>query len=163
MERIPFLPLCCGVVLALAAGAAPAVTVYKWVDERGRVHFSDQPRGHAVESVQVRTGGRYVEEPPPAEPAPKKAEEQAAAAGDGRQQAALSPAEARKAERERRKQRRKNCALARENLARNERISRMYRVDESGARIWLTEAEREAVLEKARRDVKHWCGKKGRR
>ena len=46
METRPILLL-----LALFAAAAPASEIYKWVDEDGVVHFSDQPRAGAERVV----------------------------------------------------------------------------------------------------------------
>lgn len=36
-------------------GIAEAATIYRWVDERGRVHFSDQ-RGSGADSIEVKPG-----------------------------------------------------------------------------------------------------------
>ena len=48
----------------LAAGAAQAQTnVYRWVDQNGKVHFSDTPPPEEAKSVsQKRMGGGYVEQ-----------------------------------------------------------------------------------------------------
>jgi hypothetical protein len=58
--------LIAGVALAaaLAAAAADAATnVYRWVDQQGKVHFSDTPPPVEARSVsQKRMGGGYVEE-----------------------------------------------------------------------------------------------------
>lgn len=39
-------------LLIVAAGAAQAATVYRWVDDRGRVHYGDT-RGKNASSVEV--------------------------------------------------------------------------------------------------------------
>ncbi len=144
--------------LLIAASHAHAVTVYKWVDEHGRVHFSDQPRGNSIETLQLRSGARYGNEALQKK-VPESGPETAAAQAAPAKAQTPSPAEARRAAKEKRKLRRRNCRIARENLAHDERISRMYRVGADGERIWLTEAERDAVIEKGRREVKKWCGK----
>lgn len=48
------------VILALALGAAPALAqeVYRWVDENGVVHYSDQPR-EGAERVQIAPPQSY--------------------------------------------------------------------------------------------------------
>ncbi len=142
--------LLCGCVLILCSVALQAATVYRWVDERGRVHFSDQPRGNVVETVKLSGSSRYPhgEKKPPAASSDggstATVAHSATAAGDGD-------------EKQRGKMRSKNCQIAKDNLARNARISRMYRVGATGERYYLSEAEREAVLEKSRRQVKDWC------
>lgn len=64
-------------LILLAAGAALAATVYRWVDENGVVHYSDQPHANAekvhVEAPQTyratpsqSTQGPLAPPPPPA-------------------------------------------------------------------------------------------------
>jgi uncharacterized protein DUF4124 len=54
----------CSAAIALVCASAVAATVYKWVDEKGVVHYSDQPHPDAqkvdVKSAQTyeSTGGR---------------------------------------------------------------------------------------------------------
>ncbi len=141
--------LLCGCVLMLCSVALQAATVYRWVDESGRVHFSDQPRGNVVETVEVSGSRRY----------PHAEKKSPAASGGGSSVSAAQDTAAAgdENEKQRRKMRRKNCQIAKDNLERNARISRMYRVGADGERQYLSEAEREAVLEKSRRQVREWC------
>lgn len=53
------------VLLALAAPAFAGQTVYKWVDEKGVTHFSDQPVAGA-EKVEMSSGTNRSVSPPPA-------------------------------------------------------------------------------------------------
>ena len=57
------------VLLALAAPAFAGQTVYKWVDEKGVTHFSDQPTAGA-EKVELSSGPDRSAEPAPAYTAP---------------------------------------------------------------------------------------------
>lgn len=43
----------CSAALALACAGASAATVYRWVDENGVVHYSDQPHQNA-QTVEVK-------------------------------------------------------------------------------------------------------------
>jgi hypothetical protein len=52
------------VLLALAAPAFAGQTVYKWVDEKGVTHFSDQPIAGA-EKVELSSGPSRASSPPP--------------------------------------------------------------------------------------------------
>jgi len=56
-------------LMSLACTAAVAATVYKWVDENGVVHFSDQPHENA-EKVQLKAPQTYSAPKTPA-PAPQ--------------------------------------------------------------------------------------------
>lgn len=57
------------VLLALAVPAFAGQTVYKWVDEKGVTHFSDQPVAGA-EKVELSSGPRRSAEPTPTYAAP---------------------------------------------------------------------------------------------
>ena len=59
MRRTLFTLISLGCSLALAA------TVYKWVDENGVVHYSDQPHANA-QKIQVQGAQTYKEVPVPA-------------------------------------------------------------------------------------------------
>src|ERR1700756_4027834 len=52
---------------SLAVALAIAATVYKWVDENGVVHFSDQPHENA-EKVQLKAPQTYTAPKTPAAP-----------------------------------------------------------------------------------------------
>src|SRR5688572_18377865 len=52
------------VLLALAAPAFAGQTVYKWVDEKGVTHFSDQPQAGA-EKVEMSGGANRPASPSP--------------------------------------------------------------------------------------------------
>jgi Domain of unknown function (DUF4124) len=53
----------CSAVLALAAASAFAATVYKWVDEKGVTHYSDQPHPNA-QSLDVKSAQSYQSSTP---------------------------------------------------------------------------------------------------
>jgi hypothetical protein len=48
----------CSAVLTLVGASAFAATVYKWVDEKGVTHYSDQPHQNA-ESVDLKSAQSY--------------------------------------------------------------------------------------------------------
>jgi hypothetical protein len=52
-------------LMSLACTVAVSATVYKWVDENGVVHFSDQPHENA-EQVQLKTPQTYTAPKTPA-------------------------------------------------------------------------------------------------
>src|SRR5580704_9619716 len=51
-------------LMSLACSAVLAATVYKWIDENGVVHYSDQPHPNAekvhVQEVQTYKSGPYA-------------------------------------------------------------------------------------------------------
>ena len=66
------------VLLALAAPAFAGQTVYKWVDEKGVTHFSDQPNAGA-EKVEMSSGANRAADPAPSYSPPAQQEEKAKA------------------------------------------------------------------------------------
>jgi hypothetical protein len=140
--------------LALAAlGATAVAEVYRWTDSEGRVHYGDRPSAGS-QSVQVGNGA------PTGQPPPSEAERLQ------RQQRML---DAYRQEREEKQQadakrkaddaeRERNCAQARDTLARYERSRGIYEPQADGGRRYLSEAERESAIRAAQGDVKRWCG-----
>ena len=124
-----------------------AGTVYRWVDGNGKAHFSDQPGSINSQIVDVKPIPRHQQ-------MPAAQAKQALASKDGGNTAVASsqnPPELAKRQN-------KNCEIANDNLQRNQNISRMYRLDENGERAFLSDAEREAVLDKSRKQIQEWCG-----
>ncbi len=146
--------------LALAPGASGGATVYRWVDEHGRAHFSDRPPPGKGERVDVRPA-----------PPPGGVEGEGAAQGAGgkdrvgRQRRLLRAFEAERREREaarraaeaRRRQRTARCRHARRRLAIYERVNVVYETDAEGRRRALSDAERAARMAALREEIARWC------
>ena len=129
-------------------------TVYKWKDASGRVHFSDQPLPDA-DAEEVRVAPSQ----PAADDESGDGEETAADAEDAEPAAKAPDKAAKQAEMEKQQKqiREQNCKIARQTLEHNESIERMYRVDSNGERVFLSDEEREMVLDRSRQDVEKWC------
>ena len=54
-------------LMSLACSVTLAATVYKWVDEKGVVHYSDQPHANA-QKVTISAPQTYTAAPPPSGP-----------------------------------------------------------------------------------------------
>ncbi len=137
--------------LVLAAGVA-AAQVYKWVDEDGKVHYGDRRPDTGADA-------QTLELPP----APSKDADHADrtlkrrrlldafdAERDERQRAAASAAAA---ERERENK----CAKLKGDLARFDRANVVYTRDESGARTYMSDEERDAAATNARAWIEKHC------
>ena len=59
-------------LISLACSLALAATVYKWVDENGVVHYSDQPHPNA-QKVQLKAAQTYKDSSPASAFAPAAA------------------------------------------------------------------------------------------
>lgn len=142
--------LCC--VVSLSGFAAE--TVYKWKDESGTVHFSDRPvRDADAEEIRVTPSQ-------PADDGESDATDDTEDAASDEGDAGKAPAKGDRqaeVEKQQKKLREQNCQMARQTLEHNESIGRMYRVDANGERVFLSDEEREMVLNSSRKDVENWC------
>jgi hypothetical protein len=129
--------------------------VYRWVDEQGRVHFSDQPNLGGARKLEL------------SEPTPDSAgiDQERLDAERNREQERLLDAyreerESRELEREKaekaERQRASNCAYARNRL-RTYGNSRLYKPLEDGGLRYLDDDERQREIDRVERSVQHWC------
>lgn len=141
-------------VLALAtAGTSAFGQIYKWTDEDGNVHFTDKPVEEDAERVAIqsrRTNPERVKAQVQArtEAAARAAEEEAAAEPQGPTQEELQA---------RAEQRAKQCAKYRERLQRFVQSRRIYREDENGERVYLSEEEMQKAREDVENKVQEYC------
>jgi hypothetical protein len=128
----------------LACGPVQAAALFKWTDKDGVVHFSDQPHAERqAERITMPRSGTPAASPPAAPDV----------AGDAAETGEQEDAQAR----HQREIRAANCEIARRTLEHNSSIDRMFRLDEYGERVFLSDEEREALLKRSRDDVAQWC------
>jgi len=132
----------------MVSGPLWARGAYKWVDDDGVIHYSDRMRGDKASIINVKiqeesevdSGGESSAEEP-------SESDKASAAAEEDKKAAVKQKKLRKA----------NCAKASEQLAANESMSRMYRTDKKGERVYLSDKERGDVIRRSLDAVKYWC------
>lgn len=129
--------------------------LYKWVDEQGNVHYSDQPAGGKTKSestlnipsqpgaLNSADGGKSWQE--------KEQEFQKRKAS-----AAEAEAKKQKAEQEAKTQR-ENCEKAKQNLSQLESAVPVYTFNEKTGRTLLNQEQRTQEIAKARKSVAEWC------
>ena len=148
--------LAVALTLALtAAGTAMAGQVYKWTDEEGNVHFSDTPVDKDAERVAIqsrRTNSERVQASVQAraDAAAKVAEEEAAAE-------AANPGPTAEELQARAEERAQKCNTYRERLTRFVQSRRIYREDENGERVYLSEDEMQEAREEVENLVQKYC------
>ncbi len=149
MDKQPYLTTFALVAL-LSSQYLLAAEVYKWVDEKGQVHYGQKKGTSAAKAMQLK-------------PAPKRdtqleqrfkkrdrmlevyAEER-----DGRKTQALKLAAEKK-------DRQKKCDTAQKALTNYEQASRIYTDDANGNQVNLTDDERNKTLKDARAEVSKYC------
>lgn len=131
-------------LLALAMPAASA-QIYKWVDEKGRVHYGEKPPAGAKPST-VKA--------PPQPGAPAKGEDLQSKEIEFRQRQVQREQDEQKQARDKAR-REALCNNAKERLAIAEQAALFRR--EKGERVFLSDAEREAEIARRRAAVAQHC------
>jgi hypothetical protein len=140
-------------VLVLACGSATAA-LYKWVDEKGVTHYTEEPPpDRKATKIEIRSDGPAAK-PQAAESWKDKEVE------FRRRQLEKERAEESASSREKNAaaQREHNCLRAREALDTLTHGRPIYRVNEKGERVYMEEAERDTETKRWRNEVDTWCG-----
>lgn len=141
-----------GAFLLLIVSAPTALAeIHRWVDENGQVHFEDRSKD------QAERGFRGYTEPPASGVSPEqrrqKTQKLLNAYEVERQQAREQKAKQKKAEEERQRR----CHVARDNLRRYQAYSRFYRLDREGNRVYMSEQEHAAAIQRSTEQVSRYC------
>lgn len=150
---IRYLSLIC-VLLALASGlhAASKDAIYKWVDDSGEVHYTQvPPQNREYETLKqasapaddpdrIRSGLQEK-----VDAMDKAQEERAVAAQDAEQWSRIQ------------KLRRKNCEIAKKNLANLNQGGNKAFMTPDGEVIRLTDDERQRRIDEANKQIKENC------
>ncbi|MBU1215223.1 MAG: DUF4124 domain-containing protein [Gammaproteobacteria bacterium] len=127
----------------------------KWVDENGKVHYSDKPPSN-VTAESVRNIAGKGQEAAPADYSSKSYSEREAEMKKARQEK-KDAAEKSAQEAAQLQARKRNCAAAQENLRALESGARLVTYDENGEKRFLDDAAREQRVNSAREAVKNNC------
>lgn len=148
-------------VLAGVATVAAADTVYKWVDTRGQVHYTDLPPREPGARILASYQGQArlatpegSEEPAAADALPPGFRESDAPDGDTRAAAAA-------VQRDLTAVRADQCKRARERYTQYIESQRLYRETPDGQRRYLSESELTQARIEAKKAVDEACGPGG--
>jgi hypothetical protein len=148
--------------LALALFILPAwADLYKWTDDNGKVHYSDQPPpGDAKQSQTIKEVKSAVPAPngAGAEPAAtaKTPTEQEMEFRKRRLDAAEAEAKAKK-EAEATEEKKRNCERANAQVASLQRGGRITRPGPNGEQVYMSDEEIAKELGNARKVADGWC------
>lgn len=149
-------------ILLMLSSASAFAALNKWVDEDGKVHYSDQPPPANVKSKVLRsTGGA---------PEPAAGDITAASAPPAAKTIAEREAELKKAQQARKEAADKaalkqeeeeaikaNCLANQQNLRALQEGMRIVDVDASGERSYVDDEERQRRIVKAQEGIAKWC------
>jgi hypothetical protein len=160
MRKLKFVTGIQLIVLALGCTAAFASEVYSWVDENGVTNYSERRPPGQEETTPVTTQDtRFGYQPREADTAETATETttDTAPAGDTVDPDKLIAEEKAKYEAELAEERRYNCNLGKQNLARLETYARMRVRDENGSERFLTPEEMDQKKKESREAIKFHC------
>ncbi|MEW8285209.1 MAG: DUF4124 domain-containing protein [Candidatus Thiodiazotropha endolucinida] len=136
----------------LMAGLQLQAEVYKWVDEQGRVHFSDRPV--TGESTEIRI--REQESPQPAAGQHDRQMEMRRML-DVYAEERAEKKEAKQKQLAERKRRKQNCVRAKDRYNSHLRATGIYNLGNDGERRYLSEQERARHIKRLKADITRWC------
>lgn len=148
--------------LGLALAGTAAAQLYRWVDENGRVRYTDRPPPAGVKARTIATpSGPAV----PAAPdgAAKDAPQGPATAAEQEQAFQKRRLEAQKAEEKAaaaakgQQAKEANCRRAREVLATLQSGQRIVRTNAQGEQYYLDDSARAGEVRNAQQAVQDWC------
>lgn len=148
MKRSDWIAL--AVLLSVMGLPVADAQVYRWVDEDGKVHYSDTPPNEDAERLPIETRPTDVEAVLEAriERRHRLGELEKDRAHEAETEEELAAYTAKRTA---------SCRQARERVASIESARRLSGVDEDGNRIQYDDEQRARALAEARRQVADWC------
>ena len=124
--------------------------IYKCTDEQGAVRYGDKPCEGRSTVITPRL-------PPPSDENSAERMEKTRRLLRAYQEEHAEEQRLRAEQQAEKEQRQRNCVNARDRLQQYTQASRLYRLDEEGNRVGLSDDERRRVTENARAEVARWC------
>ncbi|HZW24476.1 MAG TPA: DUF4124 domain-containing protein [Gallionella sp.] len=137
-------------ILILSAANTDA-GINKWVDEHGKVHYSDQPPV-GVEATKLRAAS-----PPASAPAPAKSIAEREAELKKARQSQTEAAERAALQQSNAETEKANCNAAQQALRSLQQGGRIVEFDESGERRYVEDSDRQQRITKAQAEASQWC------
>ena len=147
MKILLILPI---LILPIAAQAS----VYKWVDENGKVHYGDQPK---VSQPAVEMS---IDDTSPA-PSPSNdgmsREEMRERLLESMEEDRLEKLEKREQQQALKQQNRTKCNRYRDRMRHYERANSLYKLDDDGNRVYISDSERARATKNLQAKIKKYC------
>ncbi|MCU7929688.1 MAG: DUF4124 domain-containing protein [Candidatus Thiodiazotropha sp. (ex Codakia rugifera)] len=125
--------------------------VYKWIDEQGRVQFSDRPVTGKSTEVKIKDHS----------PSPVQIDEDRKQKTrrmlDVYKEDRAAKKEASQKQKEKKKKRKQNCVRAKDQYASHSRASGIYDFGKDGDRRYLSDVERNRHMKKLKAEIARWC------
>jgi hypothetical protein len=152
--KATFLTLFAAAAFTLALTAAGEM--YRWVDENGRIHYSDQPPPATLkQQKEMKQRVRPSSGATTAEPAPNYVDQEAAFRKRQVEQAEKQADEQKAQQAAAEKQ--QNCQRTRQHLATLQSGTRITRANAQGEREYLDDAQIAQEIQAAQQAAAQWC------
>jgi hypothetical protein len=126
--------------------------VYKWVDEQGRVHFSDRPNDAGSTGIKIKE-----QQDAPASDGPSDRQQKMQRMLDVYAEDRAERKEAKQKQQAEQKKRKQYCARAKDRYNSHIRARGIYSLGSDGERRYLSEKERAGHLKQLKSDIARWC------
>ena len=140
------------IVLMLLFCSQAVAEIYKWVDDQGKVHYSDKPVKQDAQQLNIKT--EDINKSKLSQQERLERRQRLLQAYD--EDRAKRKEEDSKAEKQQQRLQRE-CVIAKDRLAQYERSTGLYDLDKEGNRVMLSEKERESVTDRLRQQIKQHC------
>lgn len=128
------------VVLALSAAAANAGEYYRWVDDKGVVHYSDRPSSKKAQVTEVKPASAGQSGPAAAQPPAQEGDAQPDRASEVRSE---------------------QCAKAQKRLTTYREADRLLLTEADGTQREMTADEKIESILRAEKQTEAFCGESG--
>lgn len=139
--------------LCIVFGTAQAGSVYKWVDEQGNTHYSQEPHGSSAKEMNIKTNPATSSTTSEEMDELQKQVEEI----DKSKQEQAKKDEKTAIEQKNKEIRAKNCSNAKSRYNTLNAGGRLYEVDEKGERFYLDDSMRQSRLAEAQKAIDEWC------
>jgi predicted metal-dependent hydrolase len=145
------LPHACVSLLLLMTAPGSSAEIYRWVDATGQVHFEDRSQ------VQSDSDARSYAPPAAAAEDPQRRLDKTRKLLNAYQAERQQAREQQEKRTQELAKRSRQCAIARDKLRQYQQYGGIYRLDEQGNRVYLSDRERDALIKDSRDEIARWC------
>ncbi len=141
----------CLSLLLLMAAPDSSAEVYRWVDAQGQVHFEDRS--------QAQSGGdtRSYRPPDAAAEDPQQRLDKTRKLLNAYRAERQQAREQQEQEKQELAKRARQCVIARDKLRQYRQYGGIYRLDDEGKRVYLSDQERDALIRQSQDEIARWC------
>jgi 2-polyprenyl-6-methoxyphenol hydroxylase-like FAD-dependent oxidoreductase len=140
------------IVVLMSLALQLQAEVYQWVDEQGRVHFSDRPNEDGSTGIKIKE-----QQDAPTSDGPSERQQKMQRMLDVYAEERAEREEAKQKQQAELKKRKQYCARAKDRYNSHTRATGIYNLGSDGERRYLSEEERARHIKQLKSDIARWC------